>query len=96
MVCELDHEVVLQISVGNFFLDVIDRSRLTAISCCILLSLDCCPLLFALVMKTGESGMTVFRLLTKKGGWVWVQVNARLVYKGGQPDCIISRQRALS
>ncbi|EMP35213.1 Aryl hydrocarbon receptor [Chelonia mydas] len=48
------------------------------------------------LMKTGESGMTVFRLLTKKGGWVWVQVNARLVYKGGQPDCIISRQRALS
>ncbi|CAM5148311.1 unnamed protein product [Eretmochelys imbricata] len=48
------------------------------------------------LMKTGESGMTVFRLLTKKGGWVWVQANARLVYKGGQPDCIISRQRALS
>ncbi|CAM4539116.1 unnamed protein product [Lepidochelys kempii] len=96
MVCELDRDVVLQISVGNFFLDVIDRSRLRAISCCILLSLDCCPLLFALVMKTRESGMTIFRLLTKKGGWVWVQANARLVYKGGQPDCIISRQRALS
>ncbi|KAM7154181.1 uncharacterized protein RBU57_011814 isoform 2-T2 [Macrochelys suwanniensis] len=48
------------------------------------------------MMKTGESGMTVFRLLTKKAGWVWVQANARLVYKGGRPDCIISRQRALS
>ncbi|CAM4538871.1 unnamed protein product, partial [Lepidochelys kempii] len=48
------------------------------------------------LMKTRESGMTIFRLLTKKGGWVWVQANARLVYKGGQPDCIISRQRALS
>ncbi|NWS59152.1 AHR protein, partial [Chunga burmeisteri] len=48
------------------------------------------------MMKTGESGMTVFRLLTKKGSWVWVQANAWLVYKGGKPDCIIARQRTLS
>ncbi|NXR63094.1 AHR protein, partial [Rhadina sibilatrix] len=48
------------------------------------------------MMKTGESGLTVFRLLTKRGGWVWVQANARLVYKGDRPDCIIARQRALS
>ncbi|XP_042640277.1 aryl hydrocarbon receptor-like isoform X2 [Tyto alba] len=48
------------------------------------------------MMKTGESGLTVFRLLTKKGSWVWVQANARLVYKEGKPDCIIARQRALS
>ncbi|NXU22355.1 AHR protein, partial [Thalassarche chlororhynchos] len=48
------------------------------------------------MMKMGESGLTVFRLLTKKGGWVWVQANAWLVYKGGKPDCIIARQRALS
>ncbi|XP_060731749.1 aryl hydrocarbon receptor-like isoform X2 [Tachysurus vachellii] len=47
------------------------------------------------MIKTGESGMTVFRLLTKNGGWVWVQANARLVYKGGRPDFIIARQRAL-
>lgn len=55
--------------------------------------LSCVP---APVMKTGESGLTVFRLLTKRGGWVWVQANARLVYKGDRPDCIIARQRALS
>lgn len=48
------------------------------------------------MIKTGESGMTVFRLLTKDAGWIWVQANARLVYKGGRPDCIIARQRALS
>uniref|UniRef100_A0A4X2KXE0 Aryl hydrocarbon receptor n=1 Tax=Vombatus ursinus TaxID=29139 RepID=A0A4X2KXE0_VOMUR len=48
------------------------------------------------MMKMGESGMTIFRLLTKKAGWLWVQANARLVYKGGQPDCIIARQRVLS
>ncbi|NWI27045.1 AHR protein, partial [Sula dactylatra] len=48
------------------------------------------------MMKMGESGLTVFRLLTKKGSWVWVQANAWLVYKGGKPDCIIARQRALS
>ncbi|NXP66425.1 AHR protein, partial [Chloropsis cyanopogon] len=48
------------------------------------------------MMKTGESGLTVFRLLTKKGRWLWVQANARLVYKGDRPDCIIAHQRALS
>ncbi|NWV67398.1 AHR protein, partial [Malurus elegans] len=48
------------------------------------------------MMKTGESGLTVLRLLTKRGSWVWVQANARLVYKGDRPDCIIARQRALS
>ncbi|NXB58481.1 AHR protein, partial [Struthidea cinerea] len=48
------------------------------------------------MMKTGESGLTVFRLLTKRGGWVWVQANARLVYKGDRPDCIIACHRALS
>ncbi|NWH34246.1 AHR protein, partial [Chloropsis hardwickii] len=48
------------------------------------------------MMKTGESGLTVFRLLTKKGSWLWVQANARLVYKGDRPDCIIAHQRALS
>ncbi|NXH25639.1 AHR protein, partial [Myiagra hebetior] len=48
------------------------------------------------MMKTGESGLTVFRLLTKRGGWGRVQANARLVYKGDRPDCIIARQRALS
>lgn len=54
-----------------------------------------CKSFLVLVIKTGESGMTVFRLLTKNGGWVWVQANARLVYKGGHPDFIIARQRAL-
>ncbi|NXT83930.1 AHR protein, partial [Zapornia atra] len=48
------------------------------------------------MMKTGESGLTVFRLLTKKGSWLWVQANARLVYKGDKPDCIIARQRPLT
>ncbi|XP_047657232.1 aryl hydrocarbon receptor 2 [Tachysurus fulvidraco] len=48
------------------------------------------------MIKTGESGFTVFRLLTKTGTWVWVQANARLVYKGGRPDFIVARQRALT
>ncbi|KAK2903288.1 hypothetical protein Q8A67_008001 [Cirrhinus molitorella] len=47
------------------------------------------------MMRTGESGMTVFRLLTKQNLWVWVQSNARLVYKNGQPDCIIASQRVI-
>ncbi|KAK6484893.1 aryl hydrocarbon receptor-like [Huso huso] len=48
------------------------------------------------MIKTGESGLTVFRLLTKNGSWVWVQANARLIYKGGRPDFIVARQRALT
>ncbi|XP_035246711.1 aryl hydrocarbon receptor-like [Anguilla anguilla] len=48
------------------------------------------------MIKTGESGMTVFRLLAKSGVWVWVQANARLVFKGGRPDFIIARQRPLT
>ncbi|XP_074550747.1 aryl hydrocarbon receptor-like isoform X2 [Halichoeres trimaculatus] len=47
------------------------------------------------MMKTGESGMTVFRLLSKSGGWVWVKSNAKLIFKGGRPDFIIAYQRAL-
>uniref|UniRef100_A0A3B3T6T7 Aryl hydrocarbon receptor n=1 Tax=Paramormyrops kingsleyae TaxID=1676925 RepID=A0A3B3T6T7_9TELE len=48
------------------------------------------------MIKTGESGLTVFRLLTKTEGWVWVQANARLVFKGGRPDFIVASQRALT
>ncbi|XP_004676798.1 PREDICTED: aryl hydrocarbon receptor [Condylura cristata] len=48
------------------------------------------------MIKTGESGMTVFRLLTKDNRWTWVQSNARLVYKNGRPDYIIATQRPLT
>ncbi|XP_069790383.1 aryl hydrocarbon receptor 1b [Narcine bancroftii] len=47
------------------------------------------------MIKTGESGLTVFRLLTKDNRWAWVQANARLVYKHGKPDYIIATQRPL-
>ncbi|XP_070771310.1 aryl hydrocarbon receptor-like [Enoplosus armatus] len=47
------------------------------------------------MMKTGESGLTVFRLLSKSGGWVWVKANAKVIYKGGRPEFIIAYQRAL-
>ncbi|XP_068446901.1 aryl hydrocarbon receptor-like isoform X2 [Clinocottus analis] len=47
------------------------------------------------MMKTGESGFTVFRLLAKTRTWIWVQANARLVFKAGKPDFIVARQRAL-
>lgn len=48
------------------------------------------------MIKTGESGLTVFRLLSKAGTWIWVQANARVVFKGGRPDFIVARQRALT
>ncbi|NXH71655.1 AHR protein, partial [Hydrobates tethys] len=47
------------------------------------------------LMKTGESGLTVFRLLTKENRWKWVQANARLVYKNSKPEYIIVTQRPL-
>ncbi|XP_022595902.1 aryl hydrocarbon receptor-like isoform X1 [Seriola dumerili] len=47
------------------------------------------------MIKTGESGMTVFRLLSKSSGWVWVKANAKLIYKGGRPDFIIAYQKVL-
>nr|XP_057938970.1 aryl hydrocarbon receptor-like isoform X2 [Doryrhamphus excisus] len=47
------------------------------------------------MMKTGESGLTTFRLLSKSGNWVWVKSNAKLFYKGGRPDFIIAYQRAI-
>uniref|UniRef100_A0A3B4CF73 Aryl hydrocarbon receptor n=1 Tax=Pygocentrus nattereri TaxID=42514 RepID=A0A3B4CF73_PYGNA len=48
------------------------------------------------MIKTGESGFTVFRLLTKNGVWVWVQANARVVFQGKKPDFIIARQKPLT
>uniref|UniRef100_A0A8D3CQ21 Aryl hydrocarbon receptor n=1 Tax=Scophthalmus maximus TaxID=52904 RepID=A0A8D3CQ21_SCOMX len=47
------------------------------------------------MIKTGESGLTVFRLLSKSNGWVWVKSNAKLIYKGGRPEFIIAYQKAL-
>ncbi|XP_071323098.1 aryl hydrocarbon receptor-like [Trachinotus anak] len=48
------------------------------------------------MIKTGDSGFTFFRLLTKTGQWLWVQASARIVFKGGRPDFIIARQKALT
>ncbi|XP_059184050.1 aryl hydrocarbon receptor-like [Centropristis striata] len=48
------------------------------------------------MMKTGDSGFTVFRLLSKGGTWVWVQASARLVFKTGKPDFVVARQRVLT
>ncbi|XP_064575201.1 aryl hydrocarbon receptor-like isoform X1 [Zonotrichia leucophrys gambelii] len=47
------------------------------------------------MMQTGESGLTVFRLLTKDKRWKWVQANARLVYRNGKPEYIVVTQRPL-
>ncbi|XP_068184808.1 aryl hydrocarbon receptor-like [Antennarius striatus] len=47
------------------------------------------------MIRTGESGLSVFRLLSKSGSWVWVKANARLIYKGGGPEFIIAYQKAL-
>ncbi|XP_059801342.1 aryl hydrocarbon receptor-like isoform X1 [Hypanus sabinus] len=33
------------------------------------------------MMNTGENGLTVFRVLTKEGHWVWFQANGHLPYR---------------
>nr|XP_020441178.1 aryl hydrocarbon receptor-like isoform X2 [Monopterus albus] len=48
------------------------------------------------MIKTGESGFTFFRLLTKTGQWQWVQASARIIFKAGRPDFVISFQKALT
>uniref|UniRef100_A0A1A8VBH9 Aryl hydrocarbon receptor n=3 Tax=Nothobranchius TaxID=28779 RepID=A0A1A8VBH9_NOTFU len=48
------------------------------------------------MIKTGESGLTVFRLLSRSNSWVWVKANAKLIYKGGRPEFIIAYQKALT
>ncbi|XP_014349486.1 aryl hydrocarbon receptor isoform X1 [Latimeria chalumnae] len=48
------------------------------------------------MMKTGDSGPTIFRLLTKDGHWAWVNSVARIVYKDGKADFIIATQRILT
>ncbi|XP_035994536.1 aryl hydrocarbon receptor-like isoform X1 [Fundulus heteroclitus] len=48
------------------------------------------------MIKTGESGLTVFRLLSKSNGWVWVKSNAKLIYKEERPEFIIAFQKALT
>uniref|UniRef100_A0A671NPJ3 Aryl hydrocarbon receptor-like n=1 Tax=Sinocyclocheilus anshuiensis TaxID=1608454 RepID=A0A671NPJ3_9TELE len=45
------------------------------------------------MMKTGESGFSIFRLLSKTGVWIWVQANARMVLKAGKPDFIICEEQ---
>ncbi|XP_067906191.1 uncharacterized protein [Heterodontus francisci] len=38
------------------------------------------------MMNTGEKGLTVFRVLTKEGQWVWLQTNGHLPYRNKSPD----------
>ncbi|XP_067339404.1 aryl hydrocarbon receptor-like isoform X1 [Channa argus] len=47
-------------------------------------------------IKTGESGLAFFRLLSKKRQWLWVQASARVIFKEGRPDFIIVRQKVLT
>ncbi|XP_051907781.1 aryl hydrocarbon receptor-like [Hippocampus zosterae] len=48
------------------------------------------------MIKTGDSGFTFFRLLTRTAQWLWVQATARVVFKDGRPDFIIARQKPLT
>eukprot|EP00062_Callorhinchus_milii_P005520 gi/632945073/ref/XP_007887853.1/ PREDICTED: aryl hydrocarbon receptor repressor [Callorhinchus milii] len=38
------------------------------------------------MVKSGENGLTVFRVLTKDGQWVWLQANGRLLCRNEWPD----------
>ncbi|XP_038652752.1 aryl hydrocarbon receptor repressor-like [Scyliorhinus canicula] len=39
------------------------------------------------LMDNGEKGLTVFRVLTKDGQWVWLQTNGHLPYRNKSPEC---------
>nr|NP_001071651.1 transcription factor protein [Ciona intestinalis]BAE06305.1 transcription factor protein [Ciona intestinalis] len=47
------------------------------------------------LMRKGESGLTVFRLLHKNNKWIWVTASARLVFRNNRPDYIISTHRPI-
>ncbi|CAK8672067.1 unnamed protein product [Clavelina lepadiformis] len=47
------------------------------------------------LMRKGESGLTVFRLLHKNNNWVWVTASARIVLRNGRPEYIIATQRPI-
>ncbi|XP_078054062.1 aryl-hydrocarbon receptor repressor a [Mustelus asterias] len=40
------------------------------------------------LMDTGEKGLTVFRVLTKDGQWVWLQTNGHLPYRSKSPEYV--------
>ncbi|XP_066569975.1 aryl hydrocarbon receptor [Amia ocellicauda] len=48
------------------------------------------------LMKNGNSGLTVFRLLTKNYTWVWIRAIAHLVYEEGKPSFILATQRPIT
>lgn len=52
---------------------------------------DSCPLVLAVLVK-GQVTTKYYRLLSKLGGWVWVQSYATVVHnsRSSRPHCIVS------
>lgn len=52
---------------------------------------DSCPLVLAVLLK-GQVTTKYYRLLSKLGGWVWVQSYATVVHnsRSSRPHCIVS------
>jgi len=47
------------------------------------------------LMKHGESGMTVFRILHKENKWLWVTASSKIVMRHGRPEYIVSTHRPI-
>lgn len=47
------------------------------------------------LMRVGESGITIFRILHKENKWLWVTASAKLVYRQGKPEYIVSTHRPI-
>lgn len=47
------------------------------------------------LMRRGESGMTIFRILHKENKWLWVTASAKLVCRHGRPEYIVSTHRPI-
>ncbi|XP_028666021.1 aryl hydrocarbon receptor-like [Erpetoichthys calabaricus] len=48
------------------------------------------------MLRTGDSGVTIFRLLTKQLRWLWTSAIAKIIHKDNKPDYIVATHRILT
>ncbi|XP_039619777.1 aryl hydrocarbon receptor-like [Polypterus senegalus] len=48
------------------------------------------------MLRTGDSGVTIFRLLTKQLRWLWTSAIAKIIHKDDKPDYIVATHRILT
>ncbi|XP_013383489.1 circadian locomoter output cycles protein kaput isoform X2 [Lingula anatina] len=48
------------------------------------------------LMKTGNSGLIAYRLMTKDCRWLWLQSSCKIIYKNSKPDFVLVTHRHLT